>query len=489
MKTYKKLIFLMGVALAISCNDLIKDYKLDTNPDFLKSVTLLDYIEQGRDTSLTLYAEAIKYANLQDSISSGNKTRIVPTNNAIRTVLLSAGVSHIQDLPPNVIKGLFSYLTIPGLYKSIDLQADQTIEAKTATGDPLFLTRNISGANRYSLSVNKSTQLATPAINVIRQDYVFMDGIAHVVDYFPTYQKAVTLTDSIPDGVDYTNAKKDTLWVTADASVYTGSKNNNYNTGVNQMVSRSGQYRYTYFKFDVKPIDYADDLTSVKLNFFVKVINGSNYVPLLGVYETVGEWNAPTLTWNTKPEFVQEIVQSELALDWNQVNMTGYIQNAYKDSKTELSLGLQLLNGSNVTSSSVQITNSEASGGIYKSFISLMGAIPSELQLNGVSPLTVANNGSVTLTKDNVSMSGPSSQYTYTDNNIIYALMAIPSSGTLTKYGLPMIKYTQFTQEELANGAIKYVNTGGGADTFKLKALDYIGGVYPDLLQISVTVQ
>src|SRR5690606_37939241 len=126
MKIYKKVIFFIGLTCLVGCNDLIKDYELDTNPDFLSSLTLLDYIETGKDTTLTLYAEAIKYANLQDIISEGNKTRVVPTNNAIRTILLSAGVSRIQELSPNVVKGLFAYLTIPGMYRSIDLDAMET---------------------------------------------------------------------------------------------------------------------------------------------------------------------------------------------------------------------------------------------------------------------------------------------------------------------------------------------------------------------------
>lgn len=492
IKMHNKLILmlLLGAAGAVGCTDLLRDYKLDTDPDFLKSMTLLDYIKQGRDTTLTLYADAIGYANLTELITEGNKTRVVPTNNAIRTVLLSAGVARIQDLPPNVVKGLFSYLTFSGTYRSIDLGEEETIEREALSGEPLFLTRLVSSTDKFRLVINRSDQLATPPVDVIRQDYVFMDGIAHVVDYFPTYQKAITATDPVPEGVDYSNAKKDTLWVTHDAHAYAASRNNNYNTSVNQLVSRSNQMRYTFFKFDVVPIDYADDLTSAKLHFFVNTINGSNFIPFCGVYETTdNSWESATLTWNTMPGFGPEAATANLARDWNEINMTGYIQNAYQAGKSVISLGLQLLNGANVTSSSVQIRNMEASGGIYRQFISLMGSIPSELQVNSSSAVTVANNGIAVLTKNHVSMSGTSAQYTYTDNNILFALMELPANGTLTKYGFPMIKYTQFTQEELSNGAIKYAHNGGGGDTFQLKAMDYIGGVYSELLPVSVVVE
>lgn len=492
MKIGNKLILMLvlGATSMWSCQDLIKDYELDTNPDFLKTMTLADYIKQGRDTSLTLYAEAIEYADMNELISEGEQTRIVPTNNAIRNLLLSAGISNLTDLSPNVVKELFSYLTFPGMFRSVDLNENETIEGETLTGDPLYLTRLTSSTDQYRVVVNGSNQLATPPIDVIRQDYVFMDGVAHVVDYFPTYQRLMTPTDTVPDDVDYSEAQKDTIWVTDEAHAYRGGANNNYNSGVNQLVSRSGQYRYTFFKFNTLPIDYVDDLTSAKLHFFINTINGSNFVPFCAVHETTDDnWTAPTLTWNTMPGFGPEIATAELALNWNEINLTGYMQNVYKDEKPVISLGLQLLNGQNITSSSVQIRNSEVTNGIYTQFISLMGPIPSELILRNNTPIVVPTNGTTILSKEHFYMAGLVSEYNYYDHNIIYSLIDVPTNGTLTKYGLPMTKFAQFTQQELARGVIKYIHNGDGNDSFQLKALDYIGGVYAELLPISVHVQ
>src|SRR5690606_37167515 len=145
------LMLLLGAVCSVSCTDLLRDYKLDTNPDFLKSMTVLDYIKQGRDTTLTLYGEAIEYADLAAYVTEGGKTRIVPTNNAMRTVLISAGASRIQDLPPNVVRGLFSYLTFAGTYRSIDLGEEETIEGEAMSGEPLFLTRLVSSTDKYRL--------------------------------------------------------------------------------------------------------------------------------------------------------------------------------------------------------------------------------------------------------------------------------------------------------------------------------------------------
>ena len=56
---------------------------------FIKS---LGYVCLLYTSSLTMYLEAIKYAGLEEQISTGNRTRIIPTNDAIKSVLSSVGV-------------------------------------------------------------------------------------------------------------------------------------------------------------------------------------------------------------------------------------------------------------------------------------------------------------------------------------------------------------------------------------------------------------
>src|SRR5699024_6527612 len=97
----------------------------------------------------------------------------------------------------------------------------------------------------------------------------------------------------------------------------------------------------------------------------------------------------------------------------------------------------------------------------------------------------------VTIEAENLSMTASGSAiYNYTDNNIIYVLMEAPTNGTVTLYGLPIQKFSQFTQQELKSGAVKYVHDGGSSsDVITFKVKDYIGGVYADLVELPVTVQ
>ena len=78
---------LLIAALLFSGCNLITDYKLDTDPNYLKEMSLIEYLEEGKESSLTMYLEAIKYAGLEEQISTGNRTRIIPTNDAIKSVL------------------------------------------------------------------------------------------------------------------------------------------------------------------------------------------------------------------------------------------------------------------------------------------------------------------------------------------------------------------------------------------------------------------
>lgn len=233
------------VLLFSGCN-LITDYKLDTNPDYLKEVSLIQYLEEGKESTLTMYLEAIKYAGLEEQISTGNRTRIIPTNDAIKSVLSSAGVEQINQLSKGVIRNLFSYLTFDGTYRSIDMETDQSVKGISDSGEPIFLTRKEGASDKFLLYVNDSKEIDGQSIAVIRQDYLFKDGVAHVVGQLPLYIKKVKETDPIPDDVDHSQAPTYNLPVTEDANVYHGAANTNYNGSnrLNYLCNRASRYRY-----------------------------------------------------------------------------------------------------------------------------------------------------------------------------------------------------------------------------------------------------
>ena len=103
-----------------------------------------------------MYLEAIKYAGLEEQISTGNRTRIIPTNDAIKSVLSSAGVEQINQLSKGSSAIYFSYLTFDGTYRSIDMETDQSVKGISDSGEPIFLTRKEGASDKFLLYVNDS---------------------------------------------------------------------------------------------------------------------------------------------------------------------------------------------------------------------------------------------------------------------------------------------------------------------------------------------
>lgn len=484
---YIKIVVVAATMLFLGCDSLIRDYELDVDPDLLRDLTLLQYIEEGNDTTLTMYYDAVKHAQMESLFSGRERTYIVPTNNALRNLLNTAGVSAVTDLDPGVVKNLFLYLFVSGEIKSMGIEADKITGFKTLAGDSIYVTRNSSVNDPYRMNLNTTGGFIPSSIQIVKQDYVFKDGVMQIVDVLPVYRKQVRDTDPVPDGVDYSSADKDTIWISEDVAVYQGNKTRNYDNDVCRLVSRSGQVRYTFMKFGVKPITFAENLVSAKLHMNVKKISGSNYVPNCGVFKTHTSWNQTTLVWNNMPEFGAEISSANLSFGWNAIDVTASLKDLYDSQSDTASYGLKSLNGSDIPSSAVEIYNKENSAN-FPPYISLMSAIDSELQLNVSLPVTITgSDGVALLKKDQLSLSGNSSTYNYTDNNIIYVLFTPPTDGTLTFYGLPMKKNSQFTQEDMAMGAVKYIGKSASlSDSFELKVQDYIGGVYPEHIQILV---
>src|SRR5699024_9095216 len=239
----------------------------------------------------------------------------------------------------------------------------------------------------------------------------------------------------------------------------------NYGDATLLTVANASWVRHGFLLFDLEPIEFVDDLTRAYLNVYYSQRSTATLEPLLGVYETDPDWEEMTLTWNTMPDFGAQITTTGLNLgEWNAIDITGSINRAYQGGLDKVSLGLQLLDAPNDVTGTATFRAREQGNGESAPSITLFGGIPSELEIDQVSGLQVASEGAVTIEAENLSMTASGSAiYNYTDNNIIYVLMEAPTNGTVTLYGLPIQKFSQFTQQELKSGAVKYVHDGGSS--------------------------
>lgn len=498
MKNIHYVAFLLVILLVYSC-ELVTDYKL--NKDIAIDVNLLEYIKAGKDPNLTLFLEAVTLAELEKEFIETNKdkTRIVPDNDAMRQLLSIAGVQQLSDIPKPIIRNLMLYCIFPGNIKSYDLKINEMLGFVSDNGDSIYISREVSGTDEYALFINKASSMAVP-IKVIRQDYIFPEGVAQIVSTFPLPTKPKKATDRIPDSFEYDEAVRDTLWVSADAHLYQGNGGNGFNYDKsNRLVSRANVLRYTYMKFNLSDLGI-EDISLASFNINVLKTEGTNWEPEIGLYQTQSDWPVDnTFTWNNyadKLNFEEFIVSHRLLIKtgWQKMDITPFLSNYLSNplSNSVLGFGLKLINGADVPLSNIEIgwydEKNEVS--ISRSYIECIGNVNlmSELQLVNHTPLI--SSGKVTiLTRENVLMKAESSQYAdvvYTDNNILYKVEELPTKGILVKNGIPLSQSATFTQEELGQNIIKYFPTGTDTDSFKLRVQDYLGGMYKDIITIAI---
>src|SRR5690606_34846648 len=193
---------------------------------------------------------------------------------------------------------------------------------------------------------------------------------------------------------------------------YRGARDNNYGGDgpyttnsiiVNSRPDNHVSARPGIIKFALKEIAFADDLVGASFNFNVRTPFPANITPPVGVWETGTDWEELEVTWNTMPTFGGQIATSEVVtVGWNAVSLTTFINRAYQEQEEKVSLGLRLMDDPNGVFGNVFIYTKELNDD-YKAFISLLGAMPSELELDHLTALQVPRDGAATITKAQLS--------------------------------------------------------------------------------------
>ena len=520
-----RIILVLTIFVPITgCDTLMTKYPFETDPDQLKSRTLIEYFENSQDKSRTIFCAAVRRAGLVDEITGGNITCVVPNNGAWTSFLNVIGASSIDEVDPAVLRALIRYLVFPGDYRALTMTQGENVRVESLSGDPIWIMRSPSTNDKYRMVINDNkNELASSAVVVYQQDYLFKDNVvAQVVQDFVTYQPKVLSTFKKPENFDDSEAKRDTLFVTDDCHIYRNSSavNNNYNS--NQAMAlcaraASNSYRVGLFKIKLKPIDFAEDI--IKAEFTGRIAYVATYdagAECQIDFHSLGNvnWTESTATYNsvdpalqypvttsnyltsatftvpgayTSETACQQMFQKDTTLvNWD---ITGHIMNAYEaageNADTPLAFALydnsQGYDDAGTTirlcmKDYLQNTNVHS----FLSYVAITGPLPSNLRLRN-NNVVVVRNEMVALTPDvSFAMEGPAYNdgYNYANHNIVYILKSLPAQGILTKYSIPMKRNEKFTQAEMAAGVIKYLKKGSGQDSFAVSATDYLGGIY-----------
>ncbi|MBQ8470919.1 MAG: hypothetical protein IJ502_03120, partial [Alistipes sp.] len=121
-------------------------------------------------------------------------------------------------------------------------------------------------------------------------------------------------------------------------------------------------------------------------------------------------------------------------------------------------------------------------------YILLTGPSNSPLTVTGVNPL-VTTGYSTPFTAEVLQIEAPAEpgDLDFSPKNILLVMNELPMKGVLTLYGIPIQENQKFTYEEMKGGFVKYVRIAEGEDSFQLKVMDYLDGMVPE--PVTITVQ
>ncbi len=505
--SFKKYIPLILITLLSSC-ELMTSYEVDTTPNILAKVKMIDYLKSGKDSIITIYYEAIVHAEMVDEISSDtSETIIIPSNTAFKGLLKEAGYTSITEMNKGALRTLLQYMILPGRFVSSEMTDGVSNQVFSRSGDHIYISRNSSSNDKYVLYVNKvpstDTQLNAVPLVVSKQDMAFKDKVAQVVDGFPRFLLNIPAPDNAP-------AMGVRLNVEGDTHTYAGAAGANvyWNSAVSGAYrTSSAQDRTGMILFEQKSVSQLSEISSATLNYYVLTNTTKDpQVSSLKFYDISEEidWSAysiKTIVKAFKPSItdtttlIKEVSGVSMPAAWYQVDLTDFIKSYYaKPERKPLFLAIR----PSVKSLSGGFGfgwkhEDDPSKTINPAFIDINGPIQTELTVLNNNPITCSKGKFVVLTKEMLSMVGPDSSplnLTYPDRNIIYQLAELPIDGVITKGGLPLGIGGRFTQADIDFKNVKYFNNGTGtSDSFKLQGRDYAGGTLSNLINVQVIIQ
>ncbi len=505
--TFKKYIPLLLITLFSSC-ELMTSYDIDTAPSELLDYNMLDFMKTGKDTIITMFYEAVVHAEMVEDLSNSTvETIIIPSNTAFIALLKEAGYSSITEMNKSALRGLLEYLFVPGRFVSYESTDNEIHQVITRSGDRIYIGRKSSATDDYVMYVNElpetETELASTSMKVSRQDMVFKNKVAQVVDGFPRFLMKIPATDNAPEMGIRLNIEGDThTWAgAASTNVYWDKAVQ----GGNRTVSNLS--RTAMMLFENKSVSTLSEISSATLNLYVIANPTSDpQVSSLNFYDISNEidWsllNIKTITKSFKPSLtdsttlIKEATGFDTAEKWYQVDITDFIKKYYENpDRKQFFMAIQpsiVCVSGNFSFGWKHETNDTKS--VNPAYIDILGPINTELHLVNNNPINCPKKLSVTFTNDMLSMIGPDfsvKDLVYTNNNIIYRIKELPTDGVITKGGLPLGVNGQFSQADIEFKNVKYFNNGNSAsDSFKLEGRDYAGGTLNDLITVNINIQ
>lgn len=493
----------------VSCLKLQTNGAFDSNGDYWGGYTFNEWLESERNLNCHIFAQAVEMCGMKEMFDTiVPSTVIVPNDEAFNQLFSEMGITSIQEFEPVVLKEVLSYLVMSQRYLSTDMQDGAVIAAQNIADKQLYLSKRSSSGNRHQLYVNsylpaEVKNFASTTATVVMQDVAFKDHVAQIVSNVP-YFKEYTLKTDTYKGLPNTDQVFE-IQTEADTYLAKTRPESPFDLTLNCNTERIPLILYEA----ANSIDFYDDISIARVNFFVPKIDGIAANPFIlyditdqawelsqqgtdvtKFYKTVISQYTPTLSAENK---VATFDFDEVG-KWTSVDITDYILKHFKNPSPK-PIAFTVAPANNFYSS-VGILylgfkkESQVSESNNPSYIQILGRMNSRIVLQNAKQLECEE--SVVITQDNLLCTAPvvPDGMVYSPQNITYRIIQTPSGGLLARNCLPLKSGDVFTQNEINEGAIKYYKTTAEAsDNFVLRAGDYSGASLQEDITLNVVIR
>ena len=509
MISRKYISIVLALFCMVSCLKLQTNGAYDTNGDYWGGYTFNQWLESERNINCHIFAQAVEMCGMKEMFDTiVPSTVIVPNDEAFNQLFSEMGITSIQEFEPVVLKEVLSYLVMSQRYLSTDMQDGAVIAAQNIADKQLYLSKRSSSGNRHQLYVNsylpaEVKNFASTTATVVMQDVAFKDHVAQIVSNVP-YFKEYTLKTDTYKGQPNTDQVFE-IQTEADTYLAKTRPESPFDLTLNCNTERIPLILYEA----ANSIDFYDDISIARVNFFVPKIDGIAANPFIlyditdqawelsqqgtdvtKFYKTVISQYTPTLSAENK---VATFDFDEVG-KWTSVDITDYILKHFKNPSPK-PIAFTVAPANNFYSS-VGILylgfkkESQVSESNNPSYIQILGRMNSRIVLQNAKQLECEE--SVVITQDNLLCTAPvvPDGMVYSPQNITYRIIQTPSGGLLARNCLPLKSGDVFTQNEINEGAIKYYKTTAEAsDNFVLRAGDYSGASLQEDITLNVVIR
>ncbi len=464
-----KILLGIGILTSVLSCEIQDNFEYEHAPDNSKlGMNAITYINQN--DSLSLLAEAIEYAGMEE-FYGGSKayTFIAPNNQAFRAYFKDNGYTKVTDIPLPLLRNVLKYHIVNDVVNFNDpslSSSNKPIAYLTENGQTMYLSHTSTFVGVINEGTNQQWQIRT-------SNLVPDNGVIHVVNFITFYSAPTGDVNAVnPDLLLDTIYPKHDSYI--NGGIDAGTNYGSQNLLKIKNVTNDGDYdRKAVLMFDFDDFKTEGVLTDLKLQLSVSFTHAKGVD--LNLFETPStNWTESSIKFNNMvfptSSRIASIKTSKVS--YFNFDLTEY----YKDRNPEGLISF-MLDGQAGSDETDEIASKEHATLSPPMLIATYASGNSVLKLEKITDAQVEKGGVSVLSNNNLQVSGA------TAVDIIFTIEDVPDFGWLVKGAEVLKKGSKFSQLDLDLKNLVFIHDGEGSGerNLLLTARDRAGAVLEDI--------